>query len=76
MHPLVMFVPSFYKKDTQLHILERAFPSLNHLKFAYDREQLALVLALQKWKHYLLGKYFFVKIDQSHMSISRLSIKV
>ncbi|GJY50778.1 hypothetical protein Tco_0441625 [Tanacetum coccineum] len=42
----------------------------NRLKSTYDRELLALVLALQKWRHYLLGRHFFVKTD--HCSLKHL----
>ncbi|KAJ7957493.1 Ty3/gypsy retrotransposon protein [Quillaja saponaria] len=35
----------------------------NRLKSAYERKLLAVVLALQKWKHYLMGRHFLLKID-------------
>ncbi|KAD4585723.1 hypothetical protein E3N88_23324 [Mikania micrantha] len=41
----------------------KRFSVNNKLKSAYDRELLALVLAVQKWNHYLLGRHFFVKTD-------------
>ncbi|KAF7834711.1 retrotransposon gag domain, Retroviral aspartyl protease [Senna tora] len=37
------------------------------IKSTYDRELLALVLALQKWKHYLMGKHFIVRTDHSSL---------
>lgn len=42
----------------------------SRLKSTYDHELLALVLAFQKWKHYLLGHHFFVRTD--HCSLKYL----
>ncbi|KAD5802354.1 hypothetical protein E3N88_13714 [Mikania micrantha] len=41
----------------------KGFSPSNRLKSAYDRELLALVLAVQKWNHYLMGHHFFIKTD-------------
>lgn len=42
----------------------------SRLKSIYDCELLALVLALQKWKYYLLGHHFYVRTD--HCSLKYL----
>ena len=33
-------------------------------KSVYERELMAIVFAIQKWRPYILGKHFVVKIDQ------------
>ncbi|KAJ0561742.1 putative nucleotidyltransferase, Ribonuclease H [Helianthus annuus] len=41
----------------------KGFSPSNRFKSAYDRELLALVLAVQKWSHYLLGQHFLIRTD-------------
>ncbi|XP_070035135.1 uncharacterized protein [Nicotiana tomentosiformis] len=46
--------------------------SPRHLALSvYERELLALVFALTKWSHYLLGQYFIVKTDQKALNTKR-----
>ena len=33
----------------------------------YEKEMIALVLAVQRWRHYLLGRTFIVKTDYSSL---------
>ncbi|KAD7479631.1 hypothetical protein E3N88_02767 [Mikania micrantha] len=49
--------------DHPVAYFSKGFSSNHRFKSAYDRELLALVLAVQKWSHYLLGHHFFIRTD-------------
>ncbi|KAD7477187.1 hypothetical protein E3N88_00323 [Mikania micrantha] len=49
--------------DHPIAYFSKALSFNNRLKSAYDRELLALVLAVQKWNHYLMGHHYFIKTD-------------
>ena len=58
------------QSEHPIAFFSKGFSFSNRLKSTYDRELLALVLALQKWRHYLMGRQFFVKTD--HFSLKHL----
>ncbi|KAD4585144.1 hypothetical protein E3N88_22745 [Mikania micrantha] len=49
--------------DHPIAYFSKGFSPTNRIKSAYDRELLALVLAVQKWNHYLMGRHFLIRTD-------------
>ncbi|KAD2804703.1 hypothetical protein E3N88_38080 [Mikania micrantha] len=53
----------FIQQEHPVAYFSKAFSPLTRFKSAYDRELLALVMAVQKWSHYLLGIHFFIRTN-------------
>nr|KYP75413.1 Retrovirus-related Pol polyprotein from transposon 297 family [Cajanus cajan] len=47
-----------------LAFMSKALSEKAQKKSVYERELMAIVLAVQKWRHYLMGRKFIIKTDQ------------
>ena len=50
--------------DKPIAFFSQALSSRAERKFVYERELMAIVLVVQKSKHYLLGRHFVIMMDQ------------
>jgi len=52
------------QEEKPLAFWSKALSDRAQLKSVYERELMTMVLAVKKWRHYLLGKKFLIRTDQ------------
>ena len=50
--------------DRPIAFYSQKLSPFGHVKSVYERELMAIVFAMKKWRPYILGKHFVVRTDQ------------
>lgn len=55
------------QQQRPIAFLGQALSARAQQKSKYERKLMAVVLAIQQWRHYLLGQHFILRIDQKSL---------